>query len=188
MMISSSGFATGITKSGLGELGPLTYGAPLKVSWPTSFNASLSLSGRASMTCGPTSLLPSRRTLILNEAFGHEDIVRRPDAPPEGSRNARRFHPQILDVHVREDIGQIDRALGGVGVETIVERRREPSRNDRRPGADGITVQMDRARPQRAMPQPNLVPVMPKTSRNTHKRGVSASTSAVRSMPLTLIL
>jgi hypothetical protein len=45
--LSSSGFATGITKREPGELGPLTYGAPLKVSWPTSYNASLPLSGRA---------------------------------------------------------------------------------------------------------------------------------------------
>src|SRR5713226_7025318 len=42
--------------------------------------------------------------------------------------------------------------------------------------------------PQSAMPQPNFVPVMPSTSRNTHKRGVSPSTSTVRSTPLTLIL
>src|ERR1700680_3590466 len=42
--------------------------------------------------------------------------------------------------------------------------------------------------PQSAMPQPNFVPVMPSTSRNTHKRGVSVSTSTVRSTPLTLIV
>jgi len=42
--------------------------------------------------------------------------------------------------------------------------------------------------PQSATPQPNFVPVMPSTSRNTHKRGVSSSTSTVRSMPLTLIV
>src|SRR5712691_3138891 len=42
--------------------------------------------------------------------------------------------------------------------------------------------------PQSAMPQPNFVPVMPSTSRNTHKRGVSLSTSTVRSTPLTLIV
>ena len=51
--ISSSAFTTGIIRSGLGELGPLTYGVPVEVSWPTSFNASLSPSGRTSMTCGP---------------------------------------------------------------------------------------------------------------------------------------
>jgi len=33
--------------------------------------------------------------------------------------------------------------------------------------------------PQSAMPQPNLVPVMPNKSRSTHRRGVSPSTSAV---------
>src|SRR6266851_10418742 len=42
--------------------------------------------------------------------------------------------------------------------------------------------------PQSAIPQPNFVPVMPSTSRNTHKRGVSPSTSTVRSIPLTLIV
>jgi hypothetical protein len=42
--------------------------------------------------------------------------------------------------------------------------------------------------PQSAQPQPNFVPVMPSTSRNTHKRGVSPSTSTVRSTPLTLIV
>src|SRR5512132_448153 len=42
--------------------------------------------------------------------------------------------------------------------------------------------------PQRAIPQPNFVPVMPSTSRNTHKRGVSPSTSTVRARPLTLIV
>src|SRR6202171_3742913 len=42
--------------------------------------------------------------------------------------------------------------------------------------------------PQSAMPQPNFVPVMPSTSRNTHNRGVSPSTSTVRSTPLTLIV
>ena len=60
-----------------------------------------------------------------------------------------------------------------------------------------IVVMQDRAgapstctvqAPQSAMPQPNLVPVMPKTSRRTQRRGVSPSTSAVWSVPLTLIL
>src|SRR5262249_52861292 len=42
--------------------------------------------------------------------------------------------------------------------------------------------------PQSAMPQPTLVPVNPSTSRNTHRSGVSPSTSTVRSIPLTLIV
>jgi len=73
-----------------------------------------------------------RRGQFVNEAFGHKDIVRRADAAPEGRRNARRFHPQILDMHVREGIDQIDRALGGVGIQTIFEHRRGPPRDDRR--------------------------------------------------------
>src|SRR5580700_4320339 len=42
--------------------------------------------------------------------------------------------------------------------------------------------------PQSAMPQPNLVPVIPSTSRNTQRSGVSPSTSTVRAMPLSLIV
>src|SRR6266403_36725 len=77
-------------------------------------------------------LLLRRRRQFVHEAFSHEYVMRRPDAAPKGSRNARRLHPQILDVHVREGIGQIDRTLGGVGVETIVEQRRGPPRDDGR--------------------------------------------------------
>src|SRR6202011_815170 len=40
--------------------------------------------------------------------------------------------------------------------------------------------------PHSAMPQPNLVPVMPSTSRNTHSSGVSPSTSTLWVLPLTL--
>ena len=87
-------------------------------------------------------ILLCRRRQFVHETFGHEDIVRRPDAAPERRRNARRLHPQILDVHVREGIDQIDRAFGGVGIETIVERRRKPSRDDR--GAREAMVPGDR--------------------------------------------
>src|SRR5258708_40071852 len=38
------------------------------------------------------------------------------------------------------------------------------------------------------MPQPNLVPVMPSTSRSTQRRGVSPSTSTLCVLPLTLML
>jgi hypothetical protein len=41
--------------------------------------------------------------------------------------------------------------------------------------------------PQSAMPQPNFVPVMPSTSRNTQRSGVSPSTSRLCVLPLTLI-
>src|SRR5437868_1709391 len=37
------------------------------------------------------------------------------------------------------------------------------------------------------MPQPNLVPVSKRDSRNTHNKGVSPSTSTDRSAPFTLI-
>src|SRR5258708_28758612 len=42
--------------------------------------------------------------------------------------------------------------------------------------------------PHSAMPQPKYVPVTPRTSRNTHKSGVSPPTSTVRLTPLTLIV
>src|SRR5882762_2747208 len=39
--------------------------------------------------------------------------------------------------------------------------------------------------PHSAMPQPYLVPVMPRWSRSTHRRGVSASASTDMGLPLT---
>jgi len=38
--------------------------------------------------------------------------------------------------------------------------------------------------PHWAMPQPNLVPVMPNCSRMTHRSGMSGSTSTVEALPL----
>jgi hypothetical protein len=38
--------------------------------------------------------------------------------------------------------------------------------------------------PHSAMPQPNLVPVIPSTSRSTHNSGVSPSTSTLCILPL----
>jgi hypothetical protein len=46
-------------------------------------------------------VLLRRRRQLVDEAFGHKDVVRRPDAAPERRRNAGRFHPQILDMQVR---------------------------------------------------------------------------------------
>jgi hypothetical protein len=76
-------------------------------------------------------ILLRRGRQLVDEAFDHKDIVRRPDAAPEGGWNAGGLDPQILDAQVREVIGEIDCAVGAVGVETIVERWREPSRKDR---------------------------------------------------------
>src|SRR3954470_17207189 len=42
--------------------------------------------------------------------------------------------------------------------------------------------------PHSALPQPNLVPVMPSTSRNTQSSGVSSSTSTLCCLPLILTL
>ena len=40
--------------------------------------------------------------------------------------------------------------------------------------------------PQSAMPQPNLVPVRPTTSRNAHRSGMSAGASTFSTLPLML--
>src|SRR6185436_12028815 len=67
----------------------------------------------------------------------------------------------------------------------------------RLPAAAAIGVTHERAglpsrwivqAPHSARPQPNLVPVMPSTSRSTQRTGVSSSTSTLRGTPLTLIL
>src|SRR5262249_24118040 len=41
--------------------------------------------------------------------------------------------------------------------------------------------------PHNAIPQPNFVPVKPRTSRSTHNSGVSPSTSTLCMVPLTLM-
>jgi len=46
---------------------------------------------------------------------------------------------------------------------------------------------MHGAAPHSAMPQPNFVPVMPSTSRNTQRSGVSPSTSTLCVFLLTLM-
>src|SRR5262245_30706551 len=52
---------------------------------------------------------------------------------------------------------------------------------------NGIPFRCTVQAPQRALPQPNFVPVMPSTSRSTHNNGMSPSTSTSCSAPLTLI-
>ncbi len=39
--------------------------------------------------------------------------------------------------------------------------------------------------PQRAMPQPNFVPVIPRESRRTHRSGVEGSSSTCTGLPFT---
>src|SRR2546427_13253552 len=62
------------------------------------------------------------------------------------------------------------------------------------PAAAARDVEQDRAgwpftctvqAPHSAMPQPYLVPVMPRWSRRTHRRGVSASAATDMGLPLT---
>src|SRR6476620_6923441 len=66
-------------------------------------------------------VLLCRGCKLVHEAFRHEDVVRWADTAPKGRRNAGRFHTDIFDVQIRKGIDQIDRALGGVAVETIFE-------------------------------------------------------------------
>src|SRR5271165_1667927 len=89
------------------------------------------------------------------------------------------IEPRLLNLLARWRIPTasivVTAALPTLSMVVIQERVGAPSK---------CTVQA----PQSAIPQPNLVPVMPNTSRSTHSRGVSPSTSAVRSTLLTLIL
>ena len=76
-------------------------------------------------------ILPCRRRQLIHEAFGHEHIVRRADAAPERGGNTRRLHPDVLDMKIGKIVDEVDGTLGGVGIETIVEGGRCPSRDDR---------------------------------------------------------
>ena len=82
---------------------------------------------------GDRILLRGRRKLV-HEAFDHEDGVRRPDAAPERRRNPRRLDPQILDMEVRQRVGEVDRALGRVRIEAVLEPGREIARDHRGAG------------------------------------------------------
>src|SRR6516164_860029 len=53
---------------------------------------------------------------------------------------------------------------------------------------NGIPFRCTVHAPHKALPQPNFVPVMPSTSRKTHSKGMSPSTSTSCSTPLTVIL
>src|SRR6476646_6336875 len=53
---------------------------------------------------------------------------------------------------------------------------------------NGVPFRCTVQAPHKALPQPNFVPVMPSTSRKTHSKGISPSTSTSCSAPLTLIL
>src|SRR5262249_22280419 len=53
---------------------------------------------------------------------------------------------------------------------------------------NGIPFRCTVQAPHKALPQPNFVPVMPSTSRKTHSKGMSPSTSTSCSTPLTFIL
>jgi hypothetical protein len=75
----------------------------------------------------PRDLLLGRE--LVHKAFNDKDSVRRPDAAPESRRNAAGLDPHILDVLIGKSVDQVDRALGAVGIETMLERGRQVSRN-----------------------------------------------------------
>ena len=77
-------------------------------------------------------ILLGRSRQFINETFGDENIVRGPTLRQKAVGNARRLHSHIFDVHVRQRIDQIDRAVGAVGIEAVLEPWRKPSRDDRR--------------------------------------------------------
>ena len=77
-------------------------------------------------------------------------------------------HRRRADRLDRRDLGRRRRCRSGVTQERVAT----PST---------CTVQA----PQSATPQPNFVPVMPSTSRNTQRSGVSPSTSTLCLLPLT---
>jgi hypothetical protein len=59
--------------------------------------------------------------------------VRGADAPPERGLNSLGFVLHIFQPHVRERIGQLERAIDRVGVIAVLEYWRRPARDDRRP-------------------------------------------------------
>ena len=71
-------------------------------------------------------VLLRRRRQLIYEAFGHEDVVRRTDTAPERGQNPRWLNQHVFDVQVREVVDKVDRAFSCVGVETVVERGRQP--------------------------------------------------------------
>src|SRR5207245_6705173 len=67
------------------------------------------------------------------------------DAAPESGRHRRWFGPDIFDTDIRNIVGHVDGAIDGVDVDALLERRRQPARDNGRAGdlvlpADDLAV------------------------------------------------
>ena len=71
---------------------------------------------------------------FVHEAFDGEHVVVGTDAAPESGRHRRRFGPHIFDMEIGNVVGHVDGAIDGVDVDALLERRRQPARDDRRAG------------------------------------------------------
>ena len=71
---------------------------------------------------------------LVDEAFDREHVVVGPDAAPEAGRHRRRLGAHIFDVEVGDVVGHVDGAIDRVDVDALLERRRQPARDDRRAG------------------------------------------------------
>ena len=86
-------------------------------------------------------ILLRRRGQLVDEALDHEGVARRADAAPERGRNAGRLLAHVVDVEVRDLVRQLDGAVDRVGIDAVLEQRREEARHDRR--ADDAMVPGD---------------------------------------------
>ena len=73
-------------------------------------------------------VLLGRGGQFVDEAFDHEDIMRRADAAPPAGVDAVRLQPDIFRMLRRHVVGRVaDRGLDRVGVEPVLPGRRAPS-------------------------------------------------------------
>ena len=86
---------------------------------------------------------------LVHEAFDREHVVVGADPAPEAGRHRRRLGPHIFDMEVGNVVGHVDGAIDRVDIDALLERRRQPARNDRRAGdlvfpADDLAVRQGR--------------------------------------------
>src|SRR5262249_61687003 len=79
-------------------------------------------------------ILSGLRGELVDEALDHKDVVHRPNAAPEGGPDAAPLMLPVSDPHVREGVWRLGSALDGVRIESLLERGRRPSRDDRGAG------------------------------------------------------
>jgi uncharacterized Fe-S cluster-containing radical SAM superfamily protein len=78
-------------------------------------------------------ILPRGMRHLIDETLDDEDIVSRTHASQEAGRHAGRLGTHVFDMKVRRVVGKIDRAVDCVPVEPVLEGRRRPAREHRRP-------------------------------------------------------